>query len=143
MVGAVDVERALGGYSLCSPGLEGTGDLRGVEEGLWIFIGLEHFLMHFGVAVRVAALAARQLDQHLPLGDASRRVESYKAALELEGAMGRMRVPTQRPVDLRGSWIQVDCNGRRLGVRRGGREKRGQKGQLVNVSERTYESRRF
>src|SRR5271168_2315116 len=143
MVGAMDVEWALGGDSLRCRAFKRTGDLRGVEEGPRIFIRFEHFPVHLGVAVLVAAVAAGEVDQHFPFGNASHRVESYKAALELKGAMGRMRVAAQRPVDLRGSRIQVDSNLRRLGACRGEREKSGQKGKLVNVSERTCESRRF
>src|SRR5271154_5624926 len=133
VIGSVDVEGAFGRNGLRSPRFEGAGDLRGMKEGPWVFVRLEHFLMHFGVAVLVATLSARQVDQHFPLGNARRGIECHKTTLELKRAMSCVRVPTQRPVDFSGSRVEVDRDLWRLGGGRRWKEKRAKENQRIYV----------
>ncbi len=75
-------------------------DLAGMEKDGGIAIALQNVLLHAFVAGLVSALAAGCIDQDLALGNAGCRVEKELAALQLEGAMGRVQAPAEGPVDL-------------------------------------------
>src|SRR5271168_126301 len=77
-----------------------------MEKDGWVTIAFQHLVLHAFVAVSVSTLPSGCVDQNLPLGYARCGVEEQLAALQFEGAMGRMQAATERPVNLGLGWIE-------------------------------------
>ena len=110
VIGAVDFEHALhldAGFSLLG---KAANHALGKECDLGIVRALEDLVVHVGVAIVIATLAAGRVHHNLAGGVARLRIEPYAAALQLERAVYRVHGGAQRPFDFGLRGIEIDLH---------------------------------